>query len=654
MAISLNSFDTFEEEVYWVSGEIQNYLNNGVSANEIAIISRKHQTLAAFQEILSQKKIAVNYDRSSDLLQNPIIRQLLVMVNYIHCLTDISSTDSQALLPEILSYQFWGLTTQELWQLAILSSKNNLTWLEQIDALNESKINNILQFLIHISQQATSKTAEEILDLLIGTSSLNLDSKNNISYLLISPFKDFYFPSGSPDLELLSGLKSLYEAIRGHTQKSVFYIADMVEYLNLINTNNLKIYNKSVFFKNPEGLNLLTAHKAKGLEFKIVFVVNCVKSEWESRGMSSKITFPNQLEIAPDKDNLDDFIRLFYVAVTRSKQKLILTKSLKDSSGKDKVGLSFQDLEYNHQTSSPEQKTEILKSFQNKTDFLVINQNLRDLLIPVVANYKLSVSGLLNFIDLTKGGPGYFLQTNLLQFPQAKSPSASYGTAAHGSIRDLYKEFKITGSLPSKDYFLSRFEILLKQQNLNNKDFKQYFEAGLKELSLYYVHNQNNFRADSVLEMNFRNQEVVLENALITGQIDKMDVDQEKHQIIVTDFKTGKPAASFDDSQEYVKQKMWNYKQQLIFYKLLIENSAMYGQKYQVNLGKIEFIKPDSDGQIITLELQIDPQEASKLETLTRIIYQKIITLDFPDVSKYTPNLKGTLDFVEDLINSKI
>lgn len=654
MAIALNSFETFEEEIYWVVSEIRKYLDTGVLANEIAIISRKHQTLGLFQELLSKNQISVNYDRSSDILENPVINQLLTMVYYINSISNLKQNNSEYLLPDILSYEFWGLTTENLWNLAISTSKNKNTWLEQINLENGSSIKNIIEFLLHVSQKAKTQTAEEILDLLIGNINLVLDSQSDANQLTTSPFKDFYFKQQSQDLDLLSGLKSLYEAIRNHTQKNIFYIADMVEYLNLMKTNNLKIYNKSTFFKNPNGLNLLTAHKSKGLEFEVVFVVNCLKSEWESRGQNSKIVFPNQIQIAPDKDNVDDFIRLFYVALTRSKNSLILTKSQKDNSGKDKEPLTFQDFEFDTITNTTAQKTEILKQFQTKKDFIIIDQKLQDLLLPVVVNYKLSVSGLLNFIDLTKGGPSYFLQSNLLQFPQAKSPSASYGTAAHGSIRDLYKEFKLTGNLPSQEYFLSRFETLLKQQNLNIKDLEQYLEVGKKELSLYYLHNQNNFRPDSILEMNFKSQEVHLENAVITGQIDKMDLDTQNREIVVTDFKTGKPSSSFEASEEFAKQKMWNYKQQLIFYKLLIENSAIYGQKYKVKTGKIEFIKPGPEGQIITLDLNIDEEESKKLEALTKIIYQKITSLDFPDTSNYSPNLKGSLSFIQDLLDGKI
>lgn len=667
MAIIANSFETFEEEIYWIVNEVKKYLQVGTLPQEIAIISRKHDTLSKFQSSLSSQQMVVNYDKSDNIFDNPGLNQLTTIVKYINSLLNLNRQSLDYLLPEILSYEFWGLSTTDIWNLAIAASTAKNSWLEYTQSGDNLKVKKIVEFLVVISRKSKVLTAEEILDLLIGNQSLNqvdssseeiansVETKNQSESLLKSPFKDFYFKNNAQDLELLSALKSLYEAIRAHTQKHIFYISDMITYLDLVSFNNLKIYNKSTFFQNPEGINLLTAHKSKGLEFEVVFVVNCIKSEWESGGMNTKISFPNQMAITPDKDNSDDFIRLFYVAVTRSKNTLILTKSEKDTiTAKDKEGLTFNNFNFEKIVNSLSEKNIIFNQEQQQNNTQVFTEDLKKLLIPVVTNYKLSVSGLLNFIDITKGGPIHFLENNLLRFPQAKVASASYGTAVHSSLKDIYNKFKVEKKLPNLEYFLNSFEKLLLQQNLNEKDFLQYLNLGQKELTIYYNQKSIEFKMDSVLEMSFNNQEVHLENALITGQIDKMDINKEKDEIMVADFKTGKASDTFEPTEDFNKQKMWNYRQQLIFYKLLIENSAIYGQKYRVKTGQLEFIKADHSGRIITLKLDIIDDEANKLEDLVNIVYQKIVNLDFPDISQYKVSFQGTLDFVNDLLNHKI
>ncbi|MEY2341532.1 ATP-dependent helicase [Acidithiobacillus sp. IBUN Pt1247-S3] len=66
----------------------------------------------------------------------------------------------------------------------------------------------------------------------------------------------------------------------------------------------------------PHQVSFLTIHKAKGLEYPVVFVLGC------NEGI-----FPSRKDQDPDGDceNLEEERRLFYVATTRAKQALFLT-----------------------------------------------------------------------------------------------------------------------------------------------------------------------------------------------------------------------------------------------------------------------------------------------------------------------------------------
>ena len=80
-------------------------------------------------------------------------------------------------------------------------------------------------------------------------------------------------------------------------------------------------------------IKLLTVHKSKGLEAKVVFVLNVVKGEF---GFPSEIEDPAILEVARGdngiKDQKEEERRLFYVAITRAKEDLyIYTKHQENS-----------------------------------------------------------------------------------------------------------------------------------------------------------------------------------------------------------------------------------------------------------------------------------------------------------------------------------
>jgi RecB family exonuclease len=191
------------------------------------------------------------------------------------------------------------------------------------------------------------------------------------------------------------------------------------------------------------------------------------------------------------------------------------------------------------------------------------------------------------------------------------------------------------------------FSAVIKKTNLTKEQVELETERGSYSLKAYLESRKDMFKPSNIAEYNFRNEGVFVGDVHLGGKIDLLEIDEKNKTICVVDYKTGSWYPKWKDDA-----KLHKYRQQLFAYKLLVEGSNRF-KGYTVTSGRLEFVEPDGQGKIYSLDLVFDDsrEEMDRLKLLLTAMWQKVKALDMPHIDAYSKDLKGIQAFEDDLIN---
>ena len=638
-----------------------------------AVIARNHRHLKALLPYLRSLGLPLTYEYDENILDSEPVKQLELIANIVVLLSNSQHDAANALIPELLSHPAWQIEADILWRLSLQSYNTNTKWLETMLG-HDGALKDIACWMLDLSKDAHNKTMEEMVDQLFGTPDSELsDMEHDDSQPFseekkpgfTSPLYSYFFDKNRFEnqplnyLSYLNDLKSLRETIRAFRPSEQLVLADFVECLNLHHELDLQIHSLTNVADGMNAITLLTAHKAKGLEFDNVYIVDAQEEVWGSRAhdRGSLLPLPNNLPLELAGNNEDERLRLLYVALTRAKQGLHILASKQSDTDKNQslIGvLEATELKIDEKTvDDPQEKITAALIDWRAVHYDVPKSKQQEILQPILDRYRLSATHLNNFIDISNGGPGLFLMHNLLRFPQAMSTHAAYGSAIHKVMQIAHQHFKANQQHKPIEDLLANFEKELASHRLNQTDRDLLIDRGSRALQHFFSERQNSFTTTQNVEHSFARESIVVDGVRLSGAIDLLDIDEKSKTIHVTDYKTGKSFTSWQGRSDYDKIKLHKYEQQLMLYKILIENSRHF-IGYEVTGGRLEFVEPNENDQIVLLDYQYDTEKLADFQHLLKAVWQHIHNLDFQTNKDYPPTLQGIKQFEEDLRNGQI
>ena len=281
---------TEEDEAYFVIDEIKSLHNNGFDLADMAILYRSNAQSRVFEQHLYNRGLAYKVYGGLRFFDRLEIKRVLAYLRVI-----VNPYDNEAFL-RIVNFPARGIGARTIENLQELALQRQISLFDAVE------------FLPGKSKLTVGKFIDLIRMMQSDIKVLNLTEV--ISYIIETSGIRAHFEADPKDgEERLDNLNELVTAVSGFTAED----ADnpLVEFLAHAVLESVDNQAQNL----ESAVQLMTVHAAKGLEFKVVFVV----------GLEEGL-FPHDNALKNLKD-VEEERRLMYVAITRARDKLYLLRA---------------------------------------------------------------------------------------------------------------------------------------------------------------------------------------------------------------------------------------------------------------------------------------------------------------------------------------
>lgn len=613
-------------EIIDIARQIETWRDEGVPLSEIAVIYARHRQAEALQALLERRGIPCQTKRKTDILKLPMLRHWLEWLRYIE--TELRDPGSgEYYLFRLLHFHFTELPAAEINRLHLYLAAQSpavprRTALSDAALLQAAGIRETEPFL------RLSRSIDELMHSLANdTLPAFLERALNRSGLLAWILRQ-------PDaVQLLEVMRTFFDFAELETlRRPQLSLMGLLSILDSFETNGvpIELQHNAVAGK---GVQLVTAHSAKGLEFERVFVLDAVKEEWEPRKRSGggRFALPDTLTRSAEEDALEARRRLFYVAMTRAKTWLQVSYSMAGNAGKPLQAAVFVDELLEHsgrearqQTLSAEQIAPGMAAMLSEALPQIAEVPPLDIIAPLLEGFAMSITALNRYLRC----PLEFYYQHILRAPAPATARAAYGTAMHFAVQRFFERMladreKVFPDLATLRHFFET-EMRRLQGRFTPSQWEHYTNTGHSRLEA--LHRQEDWRRHRDVKVEYTVRRTHLEGVPMTGTIDKIEF-YDQLLVSVVDYKTGKPDAAKLAPPSSKNPQGTPYWRQLAFYKLLYEHFDQSSRL--VREGAITFLDPDAEGRFVTLRTSFDSHDMAMLKELIENTYARIMQQDF-------------------------
>lgn len=276
---------TKEEQIRVIAEDIMD--NHSSELNEVAVLVRKGAEIQEIREMLRTEGISAQIKGGNDLLNTRYFNDIYNILSFVENPYNEVAFE--------YTFSLMGLNVSTIKKIYSYLKKEKFR-MDDFSLTLDKDSKNITKFLMNIQSKPYSNVSEKLEDIYNSFYRRYI----NMRYANASEIEEVveFFINSSARFSTIS-------------QFLDFYILER---------------NKEKEDKTKDTVTIITMHKAKGLEWKYVYIVNLNKTE-----------FPRSKDkdIDDNTEQVQNERKLFYVAITRAKEELTIGYSMKNTDKKD-------------------------------------------------------------------------------------------------------------------------------------------------------------------------------------------------------------------------------------------------------------------------------------------------------------------------------
>ncbi len=592
-------YDTLSSEADAVARMIQERMDRGgYNYSDFAVLVRANSHADPLLRALNMKGIPWRFSGNQGLYDREEIKILLSLLKVIR------DPDDHASLYHLASSPVYQINPLDMSRCLGYAHKSriplrqvflNLSQLKEISAEGKATVEKILTDIDYFNQLSMKTSTGKLLyEFLTRTGWLKrLTSESSVrNEVQVKNIAQFF--------QVLEKVSEFVEHDR---------VPFTLEYLEMLRESGDNPPVAEADF-DLDAVNVLTVHRAKGLEFRVVFLACLVHGRFPSekgRKRGREIALPDELikETLPSRDfHLEEERRLFYVGMTRAKEELILISSRDVGLKKPKKVSQFviEALDLKKEEIIPHKATsiEVINRFGAAVE--------RD------ARYLPASDGLFTLssqqVDDYLTCPLKYKYIHILRVPIPQHHTMIYGKAIHRAVAEYY-QVKKQGREIGLEQVIAVFENSWSSEGFLTREHEERRLAQGKEvLKRFFEQEQQKDEVPNYVEEKFS---FVRENIKLIGRWDRVDVTQEGGVII--DYKTSEvrdQARADNEARNSVQLPIY---------------AMAYRKQFDQLPASVElrFLETGLVGKLKNLERQIEKTEA-KIELVVERVKQRDFT----------------------------